>query len=122
MTSRSLRMLCVLVGVFATPALAHHSFAMFDASITTELQGVVKEFQWTNPHSWIQVMVSDAQGKEVEWGFELGGPTGLTRGGWTPKTIVPGDKVSVRFHPRRDGTPAGQFLSMRLPSGKIVED
>jgi hypothetical protein len=122
MSAKMIVLMGVAAGLFAGPVLAHHSFAMFDASVTTEAQGTIKEFQWTNPHSWIEIMVPDAQGKQVQWGLELGGPAGLTRGGWTPTTIVPGDKVTVRFHPRRDGSHAGQFLWMRLPSGKVIED
>lgn len=115
-------MVGVVAGLLAAPALAHHSFAMFDANVMREAQGTIKEFQWTNPHSWIEIIVPDAQGKPVVWALELGGPGALSREGWTPTTIVPGDKVTVKFHPRRDGTPGGQFKWMRLASGKIFEE
>ena len=69
----------------AVPALAHHSFAMFDAEKTVSIEGTVKEFQWTNPHSWILMTVSGAQG-EQQWAIEMGGPSGLARQGWVPKT------------------------------------
>lgn len=104
--------------LFAVPALAHHSFAMFDADKTIEVAGTVKEFQWTNPHSWLQVMVADNTGKMVEWSFEMGAPGGLARAGWRPKTVVPGDKVTVTMHPLKDGSPGGQLLSVVLPDGK----
>jgi hypothetical protein len=71
----------------AIPALAHHSFAMFDAEKKMTLDGTVKEFQWTNPHSWILLTVSDAQGKAEQWAIEMGGPSGLARQGWVPKTL-----------------------------------
>ncbi len=122
MSLRMIAMAGVAVGLLAGPALAHHSFAMFDADTTTEAQGTIKEFQWTNPHSWIEVMVTDAEGQEVQWSLELGGPGALSRDGWTPRTIVPGDEVTVRFHPKKDGTPMGQFVSIVLPDGETLED
>ena len=112
----------VAVGLLAGPALGHHSFARFDPDTTVEAQGTIKEFQWTNPHSWIEVMVTDAEGQEVQWSLELGSPGGLARDGWTPRTIVPGDEVTVTFHPSRDGASLGQFLTMVLPNGEILED
>ena len=122
MSVRMIAITGVAVGLLAGPALGHHSFARFDPDTTVEAQGTIKEFQWTNPHSWIEVMVTDAEGQEVQWSLELGGPGGLSRDGWTPRTIVPGDEVTVRFHPRRDGAPIGQFLSIVLPNGEFLED
>ena len=112
----------VAVSLLAAPALAHHSFAMFDADTTVEHQATVKEFQWTNPHSWIEVMITDDQGQVTQWSLELGGPGALTRGGWRPTTIVPGDEVTVSFHPRHDGRPLGQFVSIVLPNGEKLDD
>lgn len=103
--------------LFAGPALAHHSFAMFDADKTMELTGTVKEFQWTNPHSWLQVMVTDEKGTTAEWSLEMGAPGGLARSGWRPKTVVPGDKVTVSIHPLKDGSAGGQLLTVVLPNG-----
>jgi Family of unknown function (DUF6152) len=101
----------------AIPALAHHSFAMFDAEKKMTLDGTVKEFQWTNPHSWILLTVSDTQGKAEQWAIEMGGPSGLARQGWVPKTLTPGMKVQAVIHPLRDGTPGGQFMAVTLPDG-----
>ena len=117
MTLKALSLAGVAI-LLAAPALAHHSFAMFDADKTVELSGTVKEFQWTNPHSWLQVMVNDKDGKPVEWSLEMGGPGGLARQGWKPKTVVAGDKVTVWAHPMKDGSAAGQFLSILLPDGR----
>src|SRR5687768_11653915 len=89
----------IAVGLFAVPALAHHSFAMFDADKTVEYTGSVVELQWTNPHSWLEVMVTQPDGKQVQWSFEMGSPGGLARAGWRPKIVVPGDKVTVTAHP-----------------------
>ena len=110
----------VAAGLLAAPALAHHSFAMFDADKTVDIKGTVKEFQWTNPHSWLQVNVTDADGKTVEWSMEMGSPGGLARAGWRPKTVVPGDKVTVSIHPLKDGSPGGQLLKVTLPDGKVM--
>ena len=66
----------------AIPAAAHHSFAMFDALKIVQLEGTVKEFQWTNPHAWILLNVKDEQGQTVMWAIEMNGPTGLARQGW----------------------------------------
>jgi hypothetical protein len=104
----------------AAPALAHHSFAMFDADKTVELEGTVKEFQWTNPHSWLQVLVTDESGREVEWSLEMGSPGALARSGWRPRTVSPGDHVTVSIHPLKDGSSGGQFLTATLPDGTVM--
>ena len=98
-------------------ALAHHSFAMFDAGKQSTLAGTVKEFQWTNPHAWILLMVANSDGQLDQWAIEMGGPGGLARQGWIPKTLTPGMKTSVDVHPLRDGTHGGQFLAVTLPDG-----
>ena len=106
---------------FAAPAGAHHSFAMFDATKTVTLQGTVKEFEWTNPHSWLRVNVADDKtGKTVLWALELSSPARLTTMGMHADSVKPGDKVSVTFHPMRDGTRGGQFVQAELPGGKQV--
>ena len=105
----------------ALPAASHHSNAMFDATKTVEMAGTVKDFQWTNPHSWLLVTVADGQGKTTEWLLELGSPGALARTGWRPKTAVPGDKVTVTHHPLKDGNPGGQLLTVVLPNGKTME-
>jgi len=102
------------------PALSHHSFAMFDADKTVELEGTVKEFQWTNPHSWLQVVVVDEDGREVEWSLEMGSPGSLARNGWRPRTLNPGDKINFSIHPLKDGSSGGQFLTATLPDGTVL--
>ena len=99
---------------------AHHSYAMFDESAKLTLEGVVTEFQWTNPHSWLQVMVDSEGGEAVEWSLEMGSPGGLARNGWRPRTVVPGDAVTVTLHPLKDGSPGGQLLTVRLPNGELM--
>ena len=116
--------LCVAIlaaAAFSAPAGAHHSFAMFDANKNVTLQGTVKEFEWTNPHSWLRVNVADEKtGKTVLWALEMSSPARLTTMGMHADTVKPGDKVSVTFHPMRDGTRGGQFIQAELPGGKQV--
>ena len=105
----------------AVPASAHHSFAMFDAAKDVTLKGTVKEFEWTNPHSWLRVMVTDEKtGKPVLWALELSSPARLTTMGMHRDTVKAGDVVSVTFHPMKDGTRGGQFMSAALPGGKNI--
>jgi len=104
----------------ASPLFAHHSFAAFDLSQTTTLKGVVKEFQWTNPHSWIQLMVTDASGKQVEWSIETSSPSGLLRQGWKPKTLKAGDQVTITMHPLRDGRPGGSLMTVTMADGTRI--
>jgi hypothetical protein len=98
-------------------ALAHHSFAMFDADQKVSLSGTVKEFEWVNPHAWIFVMVPNHDGQLDQWAVELMGPGGLSRQGWTPKTLTPGMEVKLTIHPLRDGSNGGQFVGLTLPDG-----
>ena len=107
----------IAVAMSAIPAIGHHSFAMFDAQKSTTLEGTVKDFQWTNPHSWILLMVDNAEGKPEQWAIEMGGPAGLARQGWRPKTLTPGMKVKTVIHPLRDGANGGQFMAVTLPDG-----
>ena len=102
----------------ATPAVAHHSFAMFDASKNLTMTGVVKEFEWTNPHVWIHVVVPDEKGVAREWGFEMQAIAQDMAGGWRPDSVKAGDKVSIEFHPLKDGTRGGQLVFAILADGK----
>jgi hypothetical protein len=106
----------IAVAVCAIPALAHHSFAMFDADKKVTVAGTVKEFQWTNPHAFIVMMVGNGDGQIEQWAVEMGGPSGLARQGWVPKTLKPGMNISVVMHPLREGH-GGQFLAVTLPDG-----
>ena len=95
---------------------------MFDASKTMTVEGTVKEFHWTNPHSWIFLTVADTKGQSAEWAIEMGSPPGLLRQGWEPKTLTPGMKVKVLIRPLKDGKVGGQFLAVTLPDGKQLGD
>jgi hypothetical protein len=104
----------------ATSVRAHHSFGAFDMQKVATIAGTVKDYQWTNPHVWIQLNVVNAKGKIDEWGFETASPNVLGRRGWSRKLMQPGDKVSITYHPSRDGSHGGAVMSVTLPSGKTV--
>ncbi len=108
----------VVFSLLIAPAFPHHSFAMFDSDTIFERQARVVEFQWTNPHAWLEVMINDDQGQPTQWSLEMSSPGSLVRDGWRPTTVVPGDEVTVSFNPRRDGTPAGAFLTLVAPNGE----
>ena len=91
--------------------LAHHSAAMFDDKKTVTVEGVVKEFQLTNPHSWLLVDVTDKSGKVVTWGFEAEGPSTLRRAGIKPGDLRPGTKLTITGNPMKDGRPAAIWVN-----------
>jgi hypothetical protein len=97
--------------VLASPAIAHHSYSMFDIDKSVQVEGTVKEFQWTNPHTWINLVVLH-DGKQIDFPVELGSVTILAKLGWNPRTLQPGDKVSVTVHPLKSGNPGGDFVSL----------
>jgi hypothetical protein len=115
-----LKSLVALALLAMVPVSAHHSFAMFDNDKTVTLEGTVKEFQWTNPHTWVQVLVRDAAtGKEVEWSVEAGSPNGLSRQGWSRHSAKAGDKATVTVHPLKNGNPGGSLISLAINGEKV---
>lgn len=110
----------VVLAAAASQADAHHSTAMFDAAKEVVLNGTIKEFQYTNPHSWIQVMVPGSNGREVEWSIETSAPIVLLRAGIKPTSLRPGDKVTVRAHPLRDGAPGGSLIDVKKADGTLL--
>jgi hypothetical protein len=108
------------VSLTTVPAQAHHSFAMFDRSKKLTLEGRVRQFQWTNPHCYVQLMVADENGKEVEWSLEMGAPMYLYANGWRPKSLTPGTRVKVTINPLLDGKPGGLLLSAQTADGKAI--
>ena len=112
----------VAVAALSAPATAHHSFAMFDADKTVTMTGVVKEFEWSNPHVWLRLMVEDQGGAARQWAMEMGAPAQQTRVGWKPDSVKPGDKITITMHPLKDGARGGQFVSAVLPNGQTLGD
>jgi hypothetical protein len=117
----SMRTTALLITAFivVAPASAHHSGAIFDQERMVTLAGKVREFQWTNPHCFIQVVVAGANGDE-EWSVEMGAPLQLYQAGWKPATVKPGDEVSVVGRPARDGTHAALFISATRKDGSAL--
>lgn len=105
---------------FSGIVVAHHSFAMFDSTKEIVLTGVVKEFQWTNPHTFVQLVVPGSDGKSVEWSIEGSSPNGLSRIGWKRTSIKAGDQVAVTINPLRSGQPGGNFVQLKFADGRIL--
>ena len=102
------------------PAQAHHSFAMFDLSKQVTVSGTVKQFQWTNPHAYIQLVAKDASGRDVEWSMEMGAPMYLYARGWRPRTLRAGQRITVTLNPLRNGRPGGVVRDVTDADGKPV--
>jgi hypothetical protein len=90
-------------------ALAHHSFAMFDQENPIELEGIVQEFKFTSPHTFIILVVKQQDGSTQAWSLEGGAPSALVRDGWSSKTIKPGDELKMTIEPLRSGAPGGAW-------------
>jgi len=99
---------------------AHHSTAMFEPERRVTLNGTIKDFQWTNPHAWIQVVVVGADGKPADWSFECGSPNTLSRQGWKPSMLKAGDPVTIVANPMKDGTHAGLLYTLTLADGRVL--
>ena len=102
----------------AAPALAHHSFAMFDFQASKTVSGTVEQFDWTNPHTFIWLQVPTANGGSERYAFEGMSPNYLGRRGWSKTTLNPGDKVTVTYHPLKDGSKGGTYQKVTLSNGK----
>ncbi len=99
----------------AAPALAHHSFAMFEPTKKLTFKGTVKTFQWTNPHVILWLLGQPEGGAAAqEWSLETTSPGVLTRAGWTRQSLKAGDRVSVVISPLRDGSHGGSLNSVTL--------
>lgn len=107
------------LAALAVPVAAHHSFAMFDQAKKVTFKGTVTEFQWTNPHSWIEMDVVDGA-QAGHWSIELNSPNNLTRQGWRRSSLKPGDVVTMTINPLRNGKKGGLFNTVVLPDGKIL--
>ena len=106
------------VGV--APVFAHHSFGLFDMNKSSEIDGTVIKLEWSNPHCWFFVMVAAPDGTQVSYGFEMTSVGEMIRKGWTKTIVKPGDRVKVKFHPVRDGRPAGYVTTVTTADGQFV--
>jgi hypothetical protein len=106
--------------LLAPPALAHHSFAMFDQSKVLYMKGKLKEFEFVSPHAWVHIFVADEQGNPTTWSFEAGSPQQLARLGWSRDDFKLGDTVEIGFRPLKDGSRGGQLMSVKFENGQRV--
>lgn len=106
--------------LLSAPAFSHHSNVAFEVTKVDTITGVVTNFQWSNPHTWLKVMVSDGKGGNAEWGLEGRAPGVLLRAGWTKKSLVPGETVTVDYSPARDGSKTGLIARVTKADGTIL--
>jgi len=109
-----------LAVALGAPALAHHSFAMFDNTRSVTLHGKVTRYQWTNPHAYLELDAEQAGGGTRHYTLEMTSINMMSRGGWTSRTIKAGDLVTAIAAPLRDGRPGGLVLEVTLPSGRVM--
>jgi hypothetical protein len=107
------------IGLVATSALAHHSTSMYDRSAPITIAAEVVEFRWVNPHSYLTVVEASETAART-WSIEMSSPGVLTRSGWSKRTFNPGDKITLKFGPLRNGDAGGIFLEATLPDGKVM--
>lgn len=99
------------------PAAAHHSSASYDRAKPVVLTGQVKELQWTNPHSWIEMEAQGPNGRAVQWLIELEGPKVMVREGWSLHSLLPGDRITARVMPLKDGRPGARLIELTRADG-----
>jgi len=119
MKSRLLNVLAAAIAL-AIPVLAHHSFTMFDQTKQLTITGTVTDFQWTNPHSYIEIDVPDESGAIKHWAIEMGSPSILQQSGWKFSNLKKCDKTTLVINPLKDGRPGGFLNTATLPDGRVL--
>ena len=109
----------LMLATGARPGYAHHSFAMFDQTKSSQLTGALKEVNWNNPHIAMVVLVPGDNGQAAEWHFEGGPPAFMLRAGIKRDDLAGriGSKVTVTFHPLKDGRTGGSLEGMKFEDG-----
>lgn len=107
----------IFAGIGGVPAWAHHSIAMYDRSKPIALSGTVEQFQWTNPHVWIEMKVERSNGSSRNWGIECTGIDSLSRLGWSRTTLKRGDQVTLLMFPLKDGEHGGWLIRLTRING-----
>ena len=116
-----MRSIALLVSLtFAIPAFSHHSNVAFEVTKVVTVTGVVKEFKWANPHTWIGLTVDDGKGGKVEWALEGRAPGILGRAGWDRTVLKAGEKVTVHMSPAKDGSHTGIIARVTKEDGTIL--
>jgi hypothetical protein len=108
--------------LFPRPAHPHHSNVAYEVTKVVTLVGVVKDFEWVNPHTWLHLVVEDEKGGKVEWAVEGRAPGILLRAGWTRASLKPGEKVTVDMSPARDGSKVGIIARVTKADGTILSN
>ena len=101
-----------------SPAVAHHSSAMFDSTTEITLKGTVAEWKWINPHCTLRIDVKDNNGTVKTWAVATSNIADLSKRGWSRKTFSPGDQVTVTARPAKSGEPVGMIESVVLADGR----
>ncbi len=117
---QNLLIACLLNLLVSTSALAHHSFSMFDSKNEMWLEGTISVFQWTNPHTFIHVVIDNENGEQIEWALEGGSPNILARNGWKRTSLEVGEKVRVLIYPLKSGEAGGTFLEIHKEDGMVL--
>ena len=118
---RLLAMAALALCATSAPSNAHHSLAAYLQTRAEVVIGRVKEFAWTNPHTWLTITVRGEDGAMSELTFEGVGTTRLVSAGFKKDTMMPNDPVAVSYNPRRDGKPGGMFFAVTLADGRILK-
>jgi len=100
------------------PAGAHHSAALYDRSKPIVLKGVVKELNWSNPHSWVEILTEGA--KPTSWTIELEGPSVMQREGWSSHSLLPGDRITAHVMPLKDGRAGARLIDLTRTDGTTL--
>jgi hypothetical protein len=104
----------------AMPAMAHHSNSAYQVDQVMSVTGVVKEWKWSNPHTWLYLTVDDPKDGKVEWALEGRAPGVLGRAGWDRTVLKPGEKVTVHFSRAKDGSRVGIIARVTKEDGTIL--
>src|SRR6266853_6780625 len=113
--------IAAIVLLTAVPSFAHHSTAMYNMANPVTVTGVVKRFEWTNPHAFVYLEVTDEKGAKVEWAIEMMSLNHLKSYGWTHSTVKPGDKISCTGGAAKSGDPAMLSSLMKLADGRMIK-
>ncbi len=119
MTRYSFKWLLPPLALLAAPAVAHHSYAMFDMTRIVTLDATITQFKWQNPHSFMEADIKTPDGTE-HWAIEMTAPNNLVQEGWKRTTVKPGDHVTIYVHPLRSGDKGGSFAGVKLANGTVL--
>lgn len=111
----------IMAAGLASAAVAHHSTAEFDYTKQVTIKGLVKEVQWTNPHSYIQLIADSETGEKVQWSVEIGSPSLNINMGWRKNSVKAGDVVTMNLSPARSGKPYGTLRVLTFADGQKLE-